>query len=270
MATFANLRISSVFWLKKILSQFFMPIPLTLVTLLLACFYIRRRPGVARALMVFAITWLLLLSSSIGSSTLLAGLERQYPLYTAAPARSCVVMVLGSGHDDQVGGLARHMLSATALERLSEGVAQLKAANSKDCLLAVSGWNGGLEQQSHARRMAEAAIELGAEPSRILMLESARDTIEEAQALRQTFGAGTDDKGIDALGGRQLILVTSASHMPRAMRIFRSTGLEPQAAPTGFLLRREHWWRLSTSNLDDSQKALHEYLGLAWLTVTGR
>ncbi|GAB1108447.1 MAG: hypothetical protein Sw2PiMacB_27770 [Shewanella algae] len=54
------------------------------------------------------------------------------------------------------------------------------------------------------------------------------------------------------------------------MRIFRSTGLEPQAAPTDFLLRRDHWWRLTTSNLDDSQKALHEYLGLAWLTVSGR
>lgn len=244
-----------------------MPIPLALILLLLALCFMRSRPKLAKGLVIFSMTWLLLLSSSFGSYWLLWPLEHQYSVRTATPKHACVVMVLGSGHDDALLGEARHKLSTTALARLTEGVAQVKKAASNDCLLVVSGWTGGLNSSSHAQQLRDAAVAMGANPNRILELPDARDTIEEALALRQAFGATATDMGDDAVGGRQLLLVTSAAHMPRAMKIFKMAGMEPVAAPTDFLARRDHWWRLSTANLDNSAKAIHEYLGMTWLSI---
>lgn len=256
-----------MFLIKKLLSQLFMPIPMTLLLLLLALWLWRRRPRLAKGLIVCSMAWLLFLSSSFGSYWLLWPLEHQYSVRTAAPKHASVVLVLGSGHDDALAGEARHKLSATALARLTEGLAQVKKAASNDCLLVVSGWTGGLNSTPLAEQMRDAAVAMGANPERILALSDARDTVEEALALRQAFGASATDMGDDAVGGRQLVLVTSAAHMPRAMKIFKMAGMEPVAAPTDFLARRDHWWRLSTDNLDGSAKAIHEYLGMTWLSI---
>ncbi|MFQ6370372.1 YdcF family protein [Shewanella sp. YIC-542] len=244
-----------------------MPVPLSLLLLALALWYWQRRPKLAKGLVLGVMSGWLFLSSSFGSFWLVWPLEQQYPVSRDIPPHSCVVMVLGSGHDDALTGDARHKLSATALARLTEGVAQMKRAASRDCLLAVSGWSGGLNSTSHAQQMHDAAIALGADADRILVLPSPRDTIEEALMLRRAFGADADDKGADAIGGRQLLLVTSATHMPRAMKIFQMAQLAPVAAPTDFLARRDHWWRLSTANLDASAKAIHEYVGMTWLNI---
>lgn len=245
-----------------------MPIPSTVILLLLALWQLRRRPKLAKSLIVLSIVWLGFLASSFGSYWLLWPLEHQYTVFKKTVPHSCVVMVLGSGHDDGIEGNARHKLSSTALARLSEGVALVKKADSKDCLLVFSGWTGGGRNQvAHAEEMKQAAIDMGADPARILTLDDAKDTVEEALALRQTFGAAAEDMGDDIVGGRKLLLVTSASHMPRAMEIFVGAGFDPVAAPTDFLGRSDHWWRLSTENLDKSAKALHEYIGTTWLHV---
>ena len=245
-----------------------MPIPFAVILLLLAVWQFRRRPKLAKSLIVLSIVWLGFLASSFGSYWLLWPLEQQYKVFKQPVPHSCVVMVLGSGHDDGVAGDARHKLSTTALARLSEGVALVKKADSKDCLLVFSGWTGGGNNTTaHAEEMKQAAIDMGADPVRILTLDDAKDTVEEALALRQTFGAAPEDMGDDAVGGRKLLLVTSASHMPRAMEIFVGAGFDPVAAPTDFLGRHDHWWRLSTENLDKSAKALHEYIGTTWLHV---
>ncbi|MDF0535682.1 YdcF family protein [Shewanella yunxiaonensis] len=256
-----------MFLIKNLISQLFMPIPLAVILLLLALWFWRRKPKLAKGLVLVSMTWLLLLSSSFGSYWLLWPLEQQYAVRTDTPKHASVVMVLGSGHDDAIVGEARHKLSTTALARLTEGVAQVKKANSPDCLLVVSGWTGGINSTSHAQQMHDAAVDMGANAERILELSDARDTIEEALALRKAFGASATDMGEDAVGGRQLVLVTSAAHMPRAMKIFKMAGMDPVAAPTDFLARRDHWWRFSTENLNKSAKAIHEYLGMTWLSI---
>jgi uncharacterized SAM-binding protein YcdF (DUF218 family) len=69
---------------------------------------------------------------------------------------------------------------------------------------------------------------------------------------------------------RALILATSASHIPRAMKIFQKQGLNPIAAPCDYTdskepkLNWENWyqWPLPNGkNIDHSERALYEWLG---------
>jgi len=73
------------------------------------------------------------------------------------------------------------------------------------------------------------------------------------------------------IGEAQFALVSSAYHMPRAMRQFRDKGLRPIPSPCEFKARAvPHLYKCfvpDASALFDSQLAIHEYLGMLWMTV---
>ncbi|CAD6366205.1 MULTISPECIES: YdcF family protein [Shewanella] len=228
-----------------------MPIPFILLLLLVSLFIWRRT--MAKYLVASAFILLLFLSSQLSVSTLVRPLESIYPINSTPISGQCFVMVLGSSHSDIQAATAVQSLSAVALARLSEGIRQLGLG--QDCILIVSGWGGELTQISHAEMMAKAAVELGVDKSKIIQFPLARDTLEEAQYLKWE------------LGDSSFRLVTSASHMPRAMAIFTGKGLLASAAPTDFRARDDFWWRLTADNLVSSQRAIHEYIGRLWLWI---
>jgi len=68
----------------------------------------------------------------------------------------------------------------------------------------------------------------------------------------------------------RIVLATSASHIPRAMKIFQKQGLNPIASPCDYTdfqepeLERNIWyrWPMPTGkNVDHSERALYEWLG---------
>lgn len=244
--------LDTMFWLKKILSQFFMPVPLIVIILIFALVMLRNRKLVRRMLSV-VIVLLVFLSSTPGSNLLSSPLESQYSVNSDTIPKGCLVMVLGSGHDDSVSGTAIQKLSSTALTRLSEGIRQFHLGS--DCKLVVSGWSGGEGTRSHAEVMAEAAVELGVPNDRIITFPLAMDTIEEAEFLKWE------------VGNYPFRLVTSAAHMPRSVAIFQNMGLNPEPAPTDFMTRKGYWWQLDAHNLWSSQRAIHEYVGRLWFSL---
>lgn len=75
---------------------------------------------------------------------------------------------------------------------------------------------------------------------------------------------------LQAAGVRRIALVTSAIHMPRALRVFRATGLQVVAAPTGYLGQAAFNMAQLIPNGDAlriSYLALREWLGLGWYRV---
>ncbi|TKB49998.1 YdcF family protein [Ferrimonas sediminicola] len=235
------------FWIKKAVSALLLPIPLATLLILAGLWCRRRHPRLGRPLIVAGPALLLFLSSSFGSQWLARPLERKYPLWRDVPVQ--VVMVLGSGHDSSVSPLPQQRLSDTALARLTEGVRL--ARRYPQASLVFSGWRD-FDPNAHAQVMAEAAVALGVAPERIVTIPDALDTAMEARLLRRRVGAA------------EVALVTSATHMPRAMRLFRQQGIRAKPAPTDFIGREGAWWRFSASNLLTSERALHEYLGLCW------
>jgi uncharacterized SAM-binding protein YcdF (DUF218 family) len=77
------------------------------------------------------------------------------------------------------------------------------------------------------------------------------------------------------LGIKQVILVTHASHMPRALYSFQQTGLKVIAAPTYFHSASQHRVPLfeflpNATAAKDTYTALHEYLGTIWYWLKAR
>jgi uncharacterized SAM-binding protein YcdF (DUF218 family) len=105
---------------------------------------------------------------------------------------------------------------------------------------------------------AQLARDLGIPQDSIVVLDKALDTAQEARAIAQR------------LGHSPFLLVTSASHMPRALEQMTRAGAVAIAAPTAELTGRPlNWtaWIPSASGLKRTEHALHEYLGLLALKI---
>jgi uncharacterized SAM-binding protein YcdF (DUF218 family) len=105
--------------------------------------------------------------------------------------------------------------------------------------------------------MAAVARMLGISPSDMVLENQSKDTGQKSQFVQ---GIVQDDP---------CTLVTSAIHMPRAMRAFEQKGLRPIPAPTEFgdWIRKEtnpYRFFPSAGELRKVEAALHEYLGLFW------
>ena len=130
--------------------------------------------------------------------------------------------MLGGGHVSDPRLPANSQISAAALGRVVEGVRLYKAIPGSKLLLS-----GGavFDPVPEAEVMARIAVLLGVKPQDISLEPDSRDTADEAEIIAKMIGR------------ERFILVTSASHMPRSMALFRKRGLQPIPAPTDFQVR---------------------------------
>jgi uncharacterized SAM-binding protein YcdF (DUF218 family) len=148
------------------------------------------------------------------------------------------------------------MLEEAALYRLTEGIRV--AHRFAGSILVLSGGKYR-DEQSSAQVMAAAAVDLGFDPGRIMLSDKALDTHDEAMHIKTL--AGSDD----------FVLVTSASHMLRAVKLFENQGLKPIPAPAYYRSKGEPEYFLpSAGNIKTCHMAVHEYLGLAWSFLRGQ
>jgi len=211
-------------------------------------------------------SWLILTASAIvyfGSigrvgNALLGPLEGQYPPLDdrSLPAVGNV-MVLGSGYEPRDGIPVTAALDRDGLVRIVEGVRLARRLGAVRLIVSGGAPPG---KTASAFGYAELARGLGVNEASLIVLDAPLDTRAEAH-------------GIAALiGDTPFVLVTSAYHMPRAMRLMARAGARPIPAPTGQLLREPangNWreWLPSSGGLAKTERALHEYLGLAALAA---
>jgi uncharacterized SAM-binding protein YcdF (DUF218 family) len=115
-----------------------------------------------------------------------------------------------------------------------------------------------------ARVMRDALIGLGVPAERIRLEERSQTTVDEAMLVAPI---------LRDLGVRSLVLVTSASHMPRAAAVFRAEGFTvvPAAAWDYSKRQRVRAVRLwpSVEGWHLSRSLLHEWLGLVYYSLNG-
>ncbi len=114
-------------------------------------------------------------------------------------------------------------------------------------------------KESEAAVMRRWLLRFGVADQLIHQEEASRTTMENARYIARQ---------LKAAGIQRVVLVTNAWHMPRARWCFEQQGLQVIAAPTAYITQQTPYtvrdFFPSSSVLDDSQKALHEYLGLLW------
>jgi uncharacterized SAM-binding protein YcdF (DUF218 family) len=115
-------------------------------------------------------------------------------------------------------------LSTTTLTRLVEGLRIYK--HFTHSILVTSASIKG-EKISQAEFSKDAAISFGIEAKNIQMLKTPTSTLEEAIAFKVKFGVK-----------KNLILVTSALHMPRAVEIFTDQGIKVIPAPSSYIIKK--------------------------------
>ncbi len=234
-----------------------MPFPIFII-LIGVGFYFWQRGNLKRAKQFFiiALVWISLLSYAPFSSLLLVPLEKRYSKIERDSHHPQYIHVLGCGHTSNPKLPLSSQISLVSLARINEGLTLYRAYPQMK--LIFSGY-GGTDPISNARKNAQMAIALGVDPKDIIILEAPKDTQEEAIASKRI------------VGNQPIILVTSASHMPRASALFRKAGINVIPAPTDYQVKggSELFQFPSASGLSKSEAAFHEYLGLLWSKMKG-
>ncbi|MHC3994919.1 ElyC/SanA/YdcF family protein [Thiomicrolovo sp. ZZH C-3] len=243
-----------MFLLKKFIASFIMPLPIFLFLSAIGLYLLytdRRRKGLQ--FLSVAFVWIVLLSYAPFSALLLQPLESHFPKWQPDGTPAAYVHVLGYGHDSDETLPLSSQPYPDGLVRIVEGIAVFR--QNSGAKLIFSGY-GGHDELSNAKVNARVAAALGVEEDNIIVLDSSRDTAEEATALKKIAG------------NKEVILVTSAAHMPRAIKSFENVGLNVSAAPTDFKAKDSVLLQLpGASGLSNSETAFHEYLGLLWMQI---
>ncbi len=247
------------FIFKKLISSFLMPLPLLFLVSLcgagLSRFTNYKKTG--KTLVVSAMVLLFFTCFEPFSFYLMEGLERTYPSLSTPAEPVTHVWVLGGGYANDPSIPLQSKVYPESMYRILEGL-RIYRLNPGSKLI-FSGY-GGTKIKSVAEIGADVAVSLGVPESDIITITSPKDTREEAAEAKSL------------LNESPFILVTSASHMKRAMTIFSHQGLKPTPAPCGHYVK--HQTQQSLSHYLPSSYSAHvmrrytyETIGLIWVKL---
>lgn len=264
-------------FLSKLLPLFVYPLGLVTLLLLLALLLPRRwaqRPLLMRLLLLIALLLLWLSSTAWVSMGLARSLEQQFRPPAEMPVAEVAVVL---------GGATRPPLPPRPMAEVRESgdrllyAAQLYHQGKVRYLLLSGGTIAWLESDGsdpEAETMADLLVAMGV-PRDALWLETAsRNTYENALYTRPI---------LEEAGVERVLLVTSALHMPRSMRIFARQGIDAIPAPTDFRVADAEWrylreappaaqpfiWLPNVDSLELTTDALKEYIGIVVYRLRG-
>lgn len=256
-------------FLSKLLPLFLYPLGLTSLFLLVGLIIAWKRPALALVPMGMSLLIILVASNAWVSSLLMQSLEWQQISSEELPEAEAIILLGGS---TRVPTPPRNTVEITESGDRVLYAAHLYKEGKAPLIIATGGRITWLQNAPpEADSMKNLLIEIGVPESAI---------IEETQALNTYENALYTKKILEQRGIKQSLLVTSASHMPRSLRVFQKQGIDVIPAPTDFLVTQLDWEQLqmspqatllnllpSAENLKQTTQALKEYLGLIvyWL-----
>jgi uncharacterized SAM-binding protein YcdF (DUF218 family) len=199
---------------------------------------------------------LYLFSTPLPAYVLTTILEDQHSplaLSNLDPSQEYHILILGGGYgyDKRLGPTM--LLSEHTLGRLVEGIRIFQ--HIPKSIIVTSG-NSSQQKTPQAVLVKNAAITLGIPEDKIYTQESPWNTETEADEYFSKFG-----------GDHTLILVSCATHLPRAILWFKAKGIKNiLPAPTNFRFKRDNnlTWEIALPQADHFstfQKAVKEFTG---------
>jgi len=261
-----------MFVVKKIIAHFLFPFPLCLEILLVGLFFLffTKKQRTGKIIVSIGIAMLILFGNFFFSHSLIRKLEQKHPplllnswaqedgpknLYSAK-----WIVVLGGGAISDPNLPVTNHLCAISHVRLLEAIRLYREIPGSKLVLS-----GGkvFNTVPEAEIMAEIATEIvRVKPEDIILESQSMDTSDEARRIKPIVGNDT------------FILVTSASHMPRSVAMFKKLGMNPVPAPTEFASLEPPkispgLFFPAADSLETTRRAFYEYLGLIWAKLRG-
>ena len=201
-----------LFLAKKIIGQLLMPIPLIACLFVIGSVVVRfpRCGRVGKYSKGLAIFLFLVFGYGVGAERYLYHLERTYPSVEGATndlirLQGATIVVLGQGIAEKSDLPLRYQTGAPFQMRLLEGVRLFRKIPDAQLLISLS---GSCDDKIKQRFIDEYAQEHNLVRAHMRLITTARDTSDEARLA------------IDRVKTNRLVIVTSASHLPRAVKIF--------------------------------------------------
>ena len=206
-------------YLHKVLPLLASPLFLVIILVLCGLLFRSRKAGLA------AVGILIVCSLPVFSNKLISYLEKDYSLVPPASAKTADAIVV-------LSGMVRTIEGANGLEyewgeasdRIFAGIDLIKE-NKAPALVLTGGklpWSVGKPEGEYLRDIAE---KLGVSSDVILLTENVQNTDQEAKAVAKLLNKEVPN----------IILVTSAFHMPRAQKVFEAAGIVVSPFPVDFL-----------------------------------
>ncbi len=256
---------SIFFWISKLVWSLISPDSLLLVLILLTWILLRRGSyGPAKWLLGFLAIVMIVITLFPSGEWLLSPLEKRFPANPELPEKIDGIMVLGGAENIilsarwnqvEIGGAAERYLAFLTLVR-----------RYPDARPVFSGGSGLILQQEH--KGAEVAKRLfreqGLDLSRVVLESNSRNTYENAVFTKRQ---------IKPVAGETWILITSASHMPRAVGAFCKAGWPMIPYPVDHISTPGNLLRIDpdfSGNLGSLKMGMREWVGLVAYYITGK
>lgn len=253
------------FFLSKFLPLFLYPAGLITLLLVAALLWWKKRK-LSKILIFAAVLILFVAGNRWVSMSLVRSLERQYPPMDVN-TRADVIVVLGGG--TEAAQYPRQMVELNgAGDRVTYAYSLYQQKVAPFILLSggTVDWQG-TRTTSPAEDMAGLLSMMGIPNDAMLLQSKSLNTQEDAQ-----FSAAL----IKENGYSRIVLVTSALHMPRSVKLFTAEGIQVIPAPVDFTISDQEWKDLFTwqwenvlinilptsSNLKSTTSSMKEYMGM--------
>ncbi|ALF51880.1 hypothetical protein ACX27_01900 [Nostoc piscinale CENA21] len=250
-------------YLSKLLPLFFYPLGLASISLVVALMTIRKKPRIATGAIALGLVLLLFCSNAWVAKALVRSLEWQNIPSQQMPNAEAIVVL---------GGATKSASFPRPEVDLSESgdrviyAAQLYRQKKAPLIILSGGridWRGSGKPES--TDMASILTSIGIPAQAIIEEPNSLNTYQNAVNVKQI---------LQSRNIKQILLVTSAMHMPRSLKIFQRQGIDAIPASTDFLVTQGELQELvstpkaaflnllpDTDNLHQFTSALKEYIG---------
>lgn len=250
--------------LTKILSLLVYPLSLGLWFLLIGIVALTRGNRASAAIQTFlAFAIIYSASTEYGAEALARPLEGRFAAFAPEELPKADVIVLLGGANTGETRFGRGGDYNQAVDRVLLA-AELYHAGKAPVVL-VSGGRADALQVPEAHALAVTLQQLGVPESALMIEDKSRTTYENATQSAPMLIAASH---------RHVLLVTSATHMRRALALFRAQGFVVTAAPADHEIPRFSpylpGWLPTVERLARSTRAVHEWVGYWVYEATGK
>jgi len=215
----------------------------------------RRSVRTGKALVIAGVTLLFLFGSGVVTWWFMGRLEYRYPVLGSPdnlhPPEFIVVLAGHASYDKNIS--VSSQVNSNSAYRVLEAARLCRIFTNSSILIT------GFSNVPHVMR--DLSVSIGIPGERIIVDDRSENTLESAKAVKRL------------VNNRNIVLVTSAGHMPRTIEIFRRNGMAPIPAPTDFMTYRNfksiHLFP-SPLHLHYSDLMVHEYLGTLWYRISDK